>query len=131
MLPDASTLSIRNLLGGSNGSNGSSGSSSGTMVAAINGGGGGGVARPASEAFQQLRQALTSLDFADNAEQTMDFEDGGFEGGELDIQLDQNASAAVGLTVYETLRIDQQGTWGRGGRCRPRNLPSGRRWHGG
>ncbi|KAL4420840.1 hypothetical protein ABPG75_010496 [Micractinium tetrahymenae] len=62
------------------------------------------------ETFQQLRQAvLTSLDLADNAEHTIDYEDGSAELAE-DILLESCPSAKeVGKSVFETLRIDQAG----------------------
>ncbi|PSC71249.1 Mg2+ transporter [Micractinium conductrix] len=88
------------------------------------GGGGGGAhalgpgtlaaARPAAgipkETFQQLRQAvLTSLDLTDNAEHTVDYEDGSAELQE-DIWLESCPSAKeVGKSVFETLRIDMAG----------------------
>lgn len=66
---------------------------------------------PANEAFQQLRQAvLTSLDFADNAEQTMDYEDGNDDLTE-EILLDPGSSAAVALTVYEVGALGASRRW--------------------
>lgn len=80
------------------------------------GGGGGNGAGPLTraslptETFQQLRQAvLTSLDITDNAEHTIDYEDGGSEVQE-DILLESCPSVKeVGKSVFETLRIDQAG----------------------
>ncbi|EFN51929.1 hypothetical protein CHLNCDRAFT_139580 [Chlorella variabilis] len=70
------------------------------------------AARPSlpTETFKQLRHAvLTSLDIADNAEHTVDYEDGSAEVQE-DILLESCPSAKeVGKSVFETLRIDQAG----------------------
>lgn len=72
-------------------------------------GGGGGIgagpltrASLPTETFQQLRQAvLTSLDIADNAEHTIDYEDGGSEVQE-DILLESCPSVKeVGKSVFE------------------------------
>lgn len=62
------------------------------------------------ETFKQLRQAvLSSLDLTDNAEHTVDYEDGSAELAE-DILLESCPSAKeVGKSVFETLRIDQAG----------------------
>lgn len=66
-----------------------------------NGGGFGRASLP-TETFQQLRQAvLTSLDIADNAEHTIDYEDGGAELQE-DILLESCPSVKeVGKSVFE------------------------------
>ncbi len=74
----------------------------------LGGGGGGNGTGPLSraslptETFQQLRQAvLTSLDIADNAEHTIDYEDGGSEVQE-DILLESCPSVKeVGKSVFE------------------------------
>ncbi len=69
-----------------------------------NGSGGRGLPK---ETFQQLRQAaavLTSLDLADNAEHTVDYEDGAAELAE-DILLESQPSAKeVGKSVFEVRR---------------------------
>ena len=81
----------------------SSSSSSSSLGSSGGGGGGsGGRASLPTETFQQLRQAvLTSLDIADNAEHTVDYEDGGAELRE-DILLESCPSVKeVGKSVFE------------------------------
>lgn len=60
------------------------------------------------QAFEQLRAVLSSMDYADNSEQTVDFEDGTAEDGGQDDAAGTPGSPAV-RAVYETLRIDQSG----------------------
>lgn len=88
--------------GGGGGGNGSGGSElSQADVSGFLGNGSAGRGLP-KEAFQQLRQAvLTSLDLADNAEHTVDYEDGVAELAE-DILLESPPSAKeVGKSVFE------------------------------
>lgn len=60
------------------------------------------TAAATSETFQQLRKAvLSSLDFADNAEQTLDFEDVSDADQFDDISAEAPTAASVGRAVYE------------------------------
>lgn len=102
------------------GSGGGGGDLSQADVSGFLGNGSGGRGLP-KETFQQLRQAaavLTSLDLADNAEHTVDYEDGSAELAE-DILLESCPSAKeVGKSVFEVRTGG--GVGGRSGAGSPR-----------
>lgn len=90
-------------------------------VLAGSGSGGGRPSLP-TDTFQQLRQAvLSSLDIADNAEHTVDYEDGGLEEGE-GIALESCPSVKeVGKSVFEV----GAGAGPVGGGCRVERAGAG------